>query len=291
MKLRHLRCFQTVAEELHFGRAAERLHVDQSSVSKNIKELENKLGKMLFLRNPRSVKLTNEGQIYYQEIIHIFSLLDAARNKVQSIGLKKHFKFAFSSNVSIDTHQLSELFRYCREEMPEMHISVEEIGHLKLLKGIRDGSYDFGFSCSSDIGNQPIQIKKMGDDKLVLLLPSRHPLVEFNEISMKVLTQYTFISYHPDTVMNKQISIILNQSNVVPSKVEYAKSYEVLLSLVAAGFGIALVTETMYRNMQNDNVLIRKIVENPTVGSYLLYSKQSLQHQFLKKIAERLSVC
>src|SRR5690606_18478170 len=79
MELRHLRCFLAVAEELHFARAAERLHIEQSPLSRAIKELEEDLGVLLFHRTTRSTRLTRAGQIFFEHVPRIFTALEQAR--------------------------------------------------------------------------------------------------------------------------------------------------------------------------------------------------------------------
>lgn len=72
MDLRHLRCFLVLAEELHFSRAAERLHMEQSPLSRTIKDLEEELGTALFDRNRRGTRLTISGQIFFTDIRRLF---------------------------------------------------------------------------------------------------------------------------------------------------------------------------------------------------------------------------
>lgn len=82
MELRHLRCFLAVAEELHFARAAERLHIDQSPLSRTIKELEEELGARLFVRTTRSTQLTRAGRLFLEHVQRVFAALDQARDSV-----------------------------------------------------------------------------------------------------------------------------------------------------------------------------------------------------------------
>ena len=84
MELRHLRCFISVAEELHFARAAEKLHIEQSPLSRAIKELEEELGVMLFARTTRSTRLTRAGRLFLEHVQRVFTALEQARDSVQA---------------------------------------------------------------------------------------------------------------------------------------------------------------------------------------------------------------
>lgn len=84
MELRHLRCFLAVAEELHFARAAERLHIDQSPLSRTIKELEEKLGARLFFRTIRSTQLTCAGRLFQKHVPRVFAALEQTRDSVKA---------------------------------------------------------------------------------------------------------------------------------------------------------------------------------------------------------------
>lgn len=84
MELRHLRCFMAVAEELHFARAAERLHIDQSPLSRTIKELEQELGARLFIRTTRNTQLTRAGRLLLGHMPRVFAAVEQARDSVKS---------------------------------------------------------------------------------------------------------------------------------------------------------------------------------------------------------------
>jgi DNA-binding transcriptional LysR family regulator len=87
MELRHLRCFIAVAEELHFARAAERLHIEQSPLSRAIKELEEELGVSLFARTTRSTRLTRAGTLFLEHVPRVFAALEQARDSVRAAAL------------------------------------------------------------------------------------------------------------------------------------------------------------------------------------------------------------
>jgi DNA-binding transcriptional LysR family regulator len=90
MDIRHLRCFVAVAEELHFARAAERLHMEQSPLSRAIKELEYDLKAQLFERTTRSTRLTWAGQVFLEDARRIFAAIDQAKADVRAAATGYH---------------------------------------------------------------------------------------------------------------------------------------------------------------------------------------------------------
>ena len=102
MELRHLRCFLAVAEELHFARAAERLHIEQSPLSRAIKELEVELGAVLFARTTRSTRLTLAGRLFLEHVRRVFTVLEQARDSVKAAanGFHGQLRVALSDGIT-----------------------------------------------------------------------------------------------------------------------------------------------------------------------------------------------
>lgn len=127
MELRHLRCFVVLAEELHFTRAAERLHIDQSPLSRAIRELEDELGTLLFDRDRRGTRLTQAGTVFLQDVRRVFTTLDQARENVKAVsaGYRGSLRIAVSDGA-IDP-RFSEFLTRCREEEPEIEVRLSEV--------------------------------------------------------------------------------------------------------------------------------------------------------------------
>lgn len=127
MDLRHLRYFMAVAEELHFGRAAERLNIEQSPLSRTIKNLESELGVMLLERTSRGTRLTWAGQVFLEDARRVLLFLEQAKTnaKAASTGYRGTLRIALSDGIAHS--RLTALLALCREEEPEVEIRLFEI--------------------------------------------------------------------------------------------------------------------------------------------------------------------
>ncbi|WP_457851530.1 LysR family transcriptional regulator [Achromobacter xylosoxidans] len=140
MELRHLRYFVVLANELHFTRAAERLHIEQPPLSRAIKELEDELGIVLFDRDRRGTRLTEAGSSFLQDARRLFNVLEQGRENARAVaaGLRGSLHIAVSDGA-IDP-RLSALLARCRAEEPEIQVRLSEVPLAEQLRGLRSGS-------------------------------------------------------------------------------------------------------------------------------------------------------
>ncbi len=127
MELRHLRCFLAVAEELHFTKAAERLHIDESPLSRTIKELEEELGACLFVRTTRSTQLTRAGLLFLEHVRRVFLVLSQARDSVKSVSNGFYGQLRIALSDGITPSRLPALLAQCREKGPEAEVRLCEV--------------------------------------------------------------------------------------------------------------------------------------------------------------------
>ena len=142
MELRHLRCFIAVAEELHFARAAERLHIEQSPLSRAIKELEEELGVSLFARTARSTRLTRAGTLFLEHVPRVFAALEQARDSVRAAASGFHGQLRIALSDGITPSRLPALLAQCRLHEPEVDIRLFEVPLSQQIKGLVDDLYD-----------------------------------------------------------------------------------------------------------------------------------------------------
>ena len=183
MELRHLRCFLAVAEELHFARAAEKLHIEQSPLSRAIKELEEDLGAQLFVRTSRSTRLTRAGKLFLGHMPRIFTALEQARESVKSAANGYHGQLRIALSDGITPSRLPALLARCREEDPEIEIRLFEVPLAQQIKGLQDDLYDAGFSMADEV-DDGILVELAWEDELMVAVPARHPVLSYKRIPL-----------------------------------------------------------------------------------------------------------
>jgi DNA-binding transcriptional LysR family regulator len=272
MELRHLRCFVAVAEELHFARAAERLHIEQSPLSRAIKELEYELTIQLFERTTRSTRLTWAGQVFLEDVRRIFAVVDQAKVNVKAAATGYHGTLRIALSDAFAPSRLAALLARCRAEEPEVKIRLFQTPFLQQLKGLRADLYDAGFAQSSDVG-EGILIEPVWADPLVVAVPARHPLLTYKHLPLKDVLSYPLILCRSEACEGsiRQIDRVLRSVDVEPQVAEHVITNDLLLTLIAAGYGVGLTSANQIDASRHPDVVIRPLAgEAVVLTTYLL---------------------
>lgn len=290
MELRHLRYFVALAEELHFTRAAERLHIEQPPLSRAIKGLEDELGVVLFDRNRRGTELTAAGATFLQDVRRLFTTLEQARENAKAIGagLRGSLRIAISDGA-IDP-RLSAFLARCREEDPEIEMRLYEVPLAEQLRGLRSGDFMIGFAHSADVGDD-IVTEPIWQDPLVVAVPTRHPLLSYKEIPLHELACYPLVLCDPQVCEGycRELARLLRPLEREPKVAEHASSLDMMLTLVGAGYGIGFTTTTRIAVSQRPDVVIRPLaVDSAVITTYLLRSYNESQPAQLERFIARL---
>ena len=260
MELRHLRCFLAVAEELHFARAAERLHIDQSPLSRTIKELEEHLGAPLFARTTRSTRLTRAGRLLLEHVPRVFAALDQARSSVcaAAAGYDGQLRIALSDGIA--PARFSSLITLCRQQDPEVAIQIDEVPLTQQIKGLHDDLYDVGFAQSADVGDG-ILAEPAWRDPLRVAIPARHPLLAHARIPLDEVLRYPLVMGDPQVCegYNHQIERVLRSLDKQPMVIERVMTFDLMMALVAAGFALALIGASQIDASREPNIVARPL--------------------------------
>jgi len=289
MDLRHLRYFLAVAEELHFARAAERLHIEQSPLSRTIKDLEDELGAQLFVRTTRSTRLTRAGKLFFEHVPRVFAALQQARDAVQAATHGFHGQLRVALSDGITPARLPALLALCRKEEPEVEIRFFEVPLAQQIKGLHDDLYDAGFSLSDEVGDG-IAALPVWHDALMVAVPERHPILTHKRIPLDELLRYPLVLADPHACEGhaKHVERVLRRVETEPLVAERVASCDLMMALVSAGFALGLAGESHIIASHEPDVVARPLAMRVSpLTTYLLHpadTQSDALARFIKRV-------
>ena len=263
MDVNEIRAFLAVAEELHFGRAAERLHVAQPPLSRTIKQLERELGTSLFDRNTRSVRLTTSGQALVEPAKEVLDAVRRARAAVASAddGEVGTVRIAFAG---VSTHRLvARLARAVRSQRPGIVLEMSSQNFAQpAMKRLVAGETDIALG-RWDVIPSEVDVRIVMRDSLVVAVPDTHPLAGARRLSIAQLASDTFVSLPPyeGSVLPERLRRLARASGFVADIVQIAPDTQTALALVSAQVGCHLTLESVSRNVADPHVMFVPIEE------------------------------
>ncbi len=263
MELRHLRYFVTLAEELHFGRAAERLHIAQPPLSQQIRQLETELGFQLFQRTKRNVQLTQAGQVFLSEVQQILNQLEQAIEvgRQTSRGFRGQLVVGFVSSAAYNI--LPTILRTFRTLIPNVDLELHELTTDQQLQWLQDHRIDVGF-LRPPVEKESFCWEIIFHEPLMMALPEAHPLANQTSVSLRSLKNEPFIMF-PRTLapgLHDPIISLCLQAGFSPNIAQEAIQMQTIVSLVAAEMGVAIVPESL-QHLQRTGV-VYKPIQQPT---------------------------
>lgn len=291
MELRHLQYFTVLAETLHFGRAAERLHISQPPLSRQIALLEQELGVVLFERTRRTVKLSAAGERFFRDAKEILSSIERAKCNAlsarigQSGSISVGFMFAAAHSV------VPPITRAYTSAFPEVELQLTETIPRLLSQDIRESKVDIAIMYpSNDL--QELETRTVFSEPLVVALPAEHPLARSSEaldgaelryepflISPRVASPFIY-----DTIVSHCL-----HSGFAP-RIRLETNYQqTIINLVGQGMGVALVHRSM-TTAGPANVKFRALANPPYVAVNVTWSQRNRNPciQTFVKLAQQL---
>ena len=272
MDIEQLRSFLAVADELHFGRAAERLHVAQPPLSRTIKQLERELGTRLFDRNTRSVRLTSSGQALMDPAKEVLDALRRAETAVRSAdhGEVGTVRIAFAG---VSTHRLvARLARVVRSQRPGIQLELSSQNFAQpAMKRLLAGETDLALG-RWDVVPAEISAQVVMPDSLVLAVPDTHPLAGARRLSIGQLASEGFVSLppHEGSVLPDRLRRLAHANGFVADVVQVAPDTQTALALVSAEVGCHLTLASVAENVTDPHVVFIPLNEStPSLDVHL----------------------
>lgn len=260
IELRPLRQFLAVAEELHFGRAARRLHMTQPPLTQAIQQLERTLGARLFERTQRSVALSAAGAALLPEVRRLIAAAESLPQQAQAAaaGLAGRLRLAFVSSIAYGP--LPGWLRSFREQHPEVRLALREATLDVQLAAFAAGEIDAGFVLHAEGAAPPgLAALRVLREPLVLALPEAHPLAARRAPAMARVAAEPLVIF-PRPIAPSLYDAVLGHyraHGATPVIAQEAIQMQTIVNLVSAGIGLAWVPASMMQ-LQRPGVVYRR---------------------------------
>lgn len=252
MELRQLRYFVAVAEELHFGRAADRLGIAQPPLSRQIQRLESELGFELFDRSRRRIELRPAGVVLLERARDVLEQLDEAVREARRTSSGKRGRVVVGYPSSLAYSGLVGLLRAFRSEFPDVELSVRELPLAEQMEGLKNGQLDVGF-VRGPVDDRELAYECMRREPLMLALPADHPLTTRSTLTLESVADEPFV-FFPRVRAPAFFDLLLalcQKAGFTPQIRHEAPQADVL-SMVAAGFGITILPASVRESRRAD---------------------------------------
>lgn len=247
MEFRHLHYFVTLAEELHFTRAAARLHIGQPPLSMQIQSLEHELGVQLFHRTRRSVRLTEAGQHFLPRAREILAARAGVANELQRIarGEAGELKIGFISTGAL-TEEMQAALRVFHARYPAVRLRLKEMHTHTQFAALLAGDLDVGFvRVNASVIPQDLTLQILRRDRLCLVIPDDHRLAHRDAVTLADIRQEPFIGFpaHTGSHLAQHVTAFCIRAGFTPNLTQEAEEAMTQIGLVAAKMGVAVLPQ------------------------------------------------
>jgi DNA-binding transcriptional LysR family regulator len=295
MELRHLRYFVAVAEELHFGRAAARLHISQPPLSQQIRDLEQELGVRLLERNRRRVALTPAGASFLDEAREILRRSERAGERARRASRGELGELGVGYVTSAMNEPLAAILREFRRTRPGVELQLHDQLPDQQLEGLRAGRLDVGF-LRPPVDDPLLRAECIWREPLVVALPADHPLAAQPRVRWRDLAGEPFVNlpWHAAPGFQRVLFEACRAAGFAPQVRQLANDLPTVIWLVGAGVGVAVVSaglaglsrhSVVYRPLRPRGPLVEMVVawrrdaRSPVVEAFLGVTRRVVARQ------------
>lgn len=244
IEMHHLKYFVAVAEELNFARAAERLHISQPPLTRQIQQLEKELGVLLFDRTTRRVQLTEAGQTYLEEARITLAQVKRGVSVAQRTSRGEIGRLAVGFEASSAYDILPRSRQMFKERFPDVELMFVEMRTDEQAQALLDGRIHVGFVLPP-LHEDALAVETVLRESLMAAIPRNHPLSGKNKVALEDLAAEAFVmsSRSNRCGLYDQVISVCHNAGFTPKVVQEANEMQIMLGFIAAGIGVSLLPE------------------------------------------------
>ncbi|BBQ82874.1 TPA: LysR family transcriptional regulator [Kluyvera ascorbata] len=282
--LKLLRYFIAVAEELHFGRAAVRLNMSQPPLSIHIKELEQQLGTLLFVRHSRSVALTHAGKVLMEESRRLIESTNQALARVEKIGRGESGRIELGVVGTAMWGRMRPMMHRFLKENPNVDVIFREKSPGLQMALLERRELDAGIWRMATALPERFSAQRLYEASFLVAMPEDHALAACDRVPLDALRNEYFVtlpSVHSDWAF---LQIVCQKAGFTPMIVREVVEPQTVLAMISMGMGITLMADS-YAQMNWPGVVFRPLEERIAADLYLVYEHQQVTPVLSKLIA------
>lgn len=275
IELRHLRYFVAVAEELNFRRAAERVHIDQTPLSRTIHDLEDKLGVLLLIRAPRRLRLTPAGVRLLKDAREVLIRIERARRAVRETDARFRAPLRIGVADGIAQPKLSECIVRWREVSPEIPLELAEMRASELADALQREELDAGFSFGLP-DNDAIAQQPAWSYPVMALVPLGHELASKPTLPVAEVLAFPLLSVHADQQpgLLQQMRGIVQRHATTPTLAGEASTLSGYITRIAAGMAVGLGDAGHIATLCRSDLVAIPLREDERITTFVLHKQQ-----------------
>lgn len=285
MKLHYLRYFVVLAEELHFGKAADRLAITQPPLSGAIKSLEEDLGVRLFDRSSKHVSLTSAGIAFLVEVQQVMQRLERAEGVAQAVAGGVRGVLEVGVTGSLFYREVPKVMTHFRSAFPDIETTLLEMASAEQIDALLHGRIQGGFLNAATVPPR-LSFIRLSDDPFVACLPTRHRLARAKSVTLDVLANEEFVMFSRVVAPanHDNVIAIFSRAGVHPRTVHAARQWLTIIAMVANGLGVSIVPKSLARTEVRGVAFVPLAAKGEPVSPAVFAWNPAFENQTVKSL-------
>jgi len=275
MELRHLRYFVAVAEVLNFRKAAEHVHIEQSPLSQQIRNLERELGVELFTRTKRRVALTHAGLVFLADAKAILSRSNDSVERVRRASRGAIGALSITYLTSMTNDFVDQVIHLFRARHPAVALGFSDLIPAAILEAVAQRTADVGF-LRGIFPHEDLVVEELGAEPMIVIMQKDHRLAKKTMLAGEDLAEESFVMVPDEGAMgqNDIIRSYCREHGFMPRLCAEGNQMQAVIWLVHVGLGLSLIPESL-KCLHRENIVYRELRDPPHITAKMVYRRDN----------------